>query len=324
MSTGTMEPVEKPAAARPPARRKPSWREIVYLLGFYVLYATVRLQRPAPAPAPSAPVLARRRLPVWREAVYLLAMYLVYSTVRNRFGSAGGEPGHANGIAFGHALDVIGIERWLHSYFEEAVQAWYLDLPGHGWIQAWNVFYGTAHFIVTAGTLVWVFLRAPGRYSRLRNTLTFSTLLALIGFASFSLMPPRLLDEPPERFGPPTAQVTEDFAYVDTLATYPTFWSFDSGGLKSISNQYAAMPSLHIAWSTWSATALWPLVRRRWLRALVALHPLATFFCIIVTANHYWLDAAAGLLTLAGGYLVAARLAAWHRARGRRGVVAAA
>ena len=262
---------------------------------------------------------ARRRPKVWREVLYVVAVYLVYSTVRNRFGSAGGEPGHANGIAFGHALDVIRVEHNLGLYIERSLQDWYLSLPGHGFIQFWNVFYGTAHFVITAVALIALFVIDPERYPRWRNTLALTTILALIGFASFSLMPPRLLKETPERYGPPpTAAVPAHSDFVDTLATYPTFWSFDSGGLKSISNQYAAMPSLHTAWSTWSALVLIPLVRRRWLKALIALHPIATVFCIMVTANHYWLDALFGLVTLAIGYLLAVRLTAYWDARAAR------
>jgi hypothetical protein len=260
-------------------------------------------------------VPTRRRLRLWREALYVLAVYLVYSTVRNKFGSAGGEPGHANGIAFGHALDVIRIEDALGLYIERSMQTWYLGLPGHGFIQVWNVFYGTAHFIVTAGALVWLFFSDPSRYPRWRNTLAFTTVLALIGFASFSLMPPRLLDEPVSHYGPPAgSELPAHSHFEDTLAEYPTFWSFDSGGLKSISNQYAAMPSLHTAWSTWSMLVLLPLVRKRWLKALIVLHPLATVFCIIVTGNHFWLDAVGGLVVLGAGYVLGSRLTTyWDR-----------
>lgn len=258
---------------------------------------------------------ARPKLRLWREAMYILAVYLVYSTVRNRFGSAGGEPGHANGISFGHAIDVIRVERGVGLYVERTIQDWYLSLPGEGFIQVWNVFYGTAHFLVTACALVWLFLRDPARYPRWRNTLACTTLLALIGFAAFSLMPPRLLDRPPEKYGPPVgSELPAHSQFVDTLADYPTFWSFDSGGLKNISNQYAAMPSLHTAWSVWSALVLLPLVRRRWLKALIVLHPIATVFCIVVTGNHFWLDAVGGLVVLGAGYLIASRISAyWDR-----------
>jgi hypothetical protein len=176
----------------------------------------------------------------------------------------------------------------------------------------WNVFYGTAHFVITAVALAWLFVRDPDRYPRWRNTLACTTLLALVGFAAFSLMPPRLLDKDEAHYGPPA--VEEHFGFVDTLDVYPTFWSFDSGGLKKLSNQYAAMPSLHMAWSMWSALVLFPLVRRRWVKALIVLYPCATLFCIIVTANHYWLDAAIGLLVLGAGYLIGGQITEfWNR-----------
>jgi hypothetical protein len=214
-------------------------------------------------------------------------------------------------------LDVIDLERNLRLFFEQPLQSWYLDLPAHGFIQFWNVFYGSAHFVVTGGALALLFFRDPERYPRWRNTLAFTTLLALVGFAAFSLMPPRLLDKPVEKYGPPPSMVSEHFGFVDTLEEYPTFWSFDSGGLKTLSNQYAAMPSLHTAWAVWSMLVLWPLVRPRWLRVLIVLDPLATFFCIVVTANHYWLDALMGVVTLAIGYVIASRVTDWWDARHR-------
>ena len=114
---------------------------------------------------------------------------------------------------------------------------------------------------------------------------------------------------------PQTSMVTEHFGFVDTLQEYPTFWSFESGGLKTLSNQYAAMPSLHTAWAVWCMLVLLPLVRRGWLRGLIVMYPFATFFCIVVTANHYWLDALMGVATLAIGYVIASRVTDWWDAR---------
>jgi hypothetical protein len=275
-------------------------------------------------PTEAAP---RPRLRWWREALYIVAVYLVYSTVRNQFGSAGGPSGHSNGIAYGHALDVIAIQQFLHLDFEPALQRWYLDLPANGWIGFWNVFYGTAHFIVTAVALIWLYRANPARYPLWRNTLACTTVAALVGFASFSLMPPRLLNESLDRFGPPPAERAEhrddegDYGEMeDTLANYPTFWSFDSGTLKNISNQYAAMPSMHIGWSVWAMLVVLPLVRRRWVKGLVVLHPMATLFCILVTANHYWIDAAGGLVTLGAGFLAGRALTdVWARRAARSG-----
>ena len=144
-----------------------------------------------------------KRRPIYREVIYIAAVYLVYSTVRNHFGSAGGAPGHANGIAYGHALDVIDLERNLRLFFEQRLQSWYLGLPEHGFIQFWNVFYGTAHFVVTRARWRGCSSAIP-RATRAGATRSRSrTLLALLGFAAFSLMPPRLLDKPVEEYGPP-------------------------------------------------------------------------------------------------------------------------
>jgi hypothetical protein len=148
--------------------------------------------------------------------------------------------------------------------------------------------------------LILLFRRFPTRYARWRNTLAVTTALALIGFASYPLMPPRLL--------PPA------YGFVDTLRVFGGLWSFQSGPVAHVSNQYAAMPSLHFAWSMWSALVLAPMLRRPWSKAVVALYPVATLFAIVVTANHYVLDAAGGALVLAvgaaGGFALAAATSA--------------
>jgi hypothetical protein len=252
----------------------------------------------------------------WREVLLAVAVYAVYSLVRNQFGSAGGDPGPA----FGHAKDIIAIEELLHLYVEPQVQQWYLDLPANGLIRLWNVYYGVAHFLVTFIALVWMFRRDPGRYRLLRNTLAITTGVAVIGFAAYSLMPPRLLDDPGEYGGcqiyapeaaaaaPPgalTAPGCDEFGFVDTIAAYGGWISFGNEGMKDVSNQYAAMPSMHIGWSTWTAIVLFPLVRRRWAKVLVVAYPVLTLVCIVVTANHYWIDGLGGLLCLGIGYAVA-------------------
>jgi hypothetical protein len=277
----------------------------------------------AAPPAPAPPT----RLRWWKEIAYGVAVYAVYWAVRNRFGSAGGDPGPA----FGHAEDIIDLERWLHLYVEPHVQEWYLDLPGRGLIRAWNVYYGLAHFVVTLGALVLLFKRDKVRYPLWRNTLAFTTCLAVVGFAAYSLMPPRLLDDPGEfgacqLYAPEAAAADgaragegacDEYGYVDTVERYGGWISFGNEGYKDVSNQYAAMPSMHIGWSTWVALVLAPLARRRWTKALAVLYPMLTLFCIVVTANHYWIDGVGGLVCLAAGYAVAR--AVTNRRRGRAG-----
>ena len=102
---------------------------------------------------------------------------------------------------------------WLGIYHEETLQDWALHFKPL--IIAANYFYGSLHFVVTIAAGIYLFRKFSDDYPRYRNTLAIATLLALIGFKLFPLMPPRLL---PESYG-----------FVDTLAKYPTFWSFNSG-----------------------------------------------------------------------------------------------
>jgi len=243
----------------------------------------------------------RSRLRWWKEALAILAFYAVYSSVRNQFGSEAVHPGEA----LANARTVIDWERAMGLFFEESMQAWFL---GAEWfIKFWNVFYGTFHFVVTAVALILLFRRDPGRYPRWRNTLAATTALALIGFALFPLMPPRLLND----FGAYGGRAAE-FDFVDTLADIGGLWSFDSGTMQKISNQYAAMPSLHAAWALWSVLVLWPMLRARWLKAVVVAYPVATLFAIVVTANHYWIDAVGGAAVFGLGYALAS---AWEARR---------
>jgi membrane-associated phospholipid phosphatase len=226
------------------------------------------------------------RLFWWREVFYVVAFYGVYSAIRNQFGSAA----VPSETAYRHALHVIRIERDLHAFFEPSLQHRFLDW--RAFIQFWNLFYGTFHFVVTTFCIFWLFRRFPDRYVRWRTTLAITTALALIGFAGYPLMPPRLLHT-----------IDPSFHFVDTLKAYGGLWSFDSGAMAKVSNQYAAMPSLHFAWSTWCALVLVPTLPRAWLKAIAALYPVLTLFAIVVTGNHYWLDAAGGAAILGLGIL---------------------
>ena len=170
----------------------------------------------------------------WREVLIAGAFYLVYSQVRNFFG-AGAE---SRDIAFGHAQDVIRIERSLHLWIEPRLQHWYLGLPAHGLIQGWNLYYGTAHFIITIAVLVIAFRRAPARYRFIRTTLAGTTGLALIGFAGFTLMPPRLLSST-SPYGACYGQRYDCRGYgiVDTVEKWGGTWKFGSGAMAKVSNQ---------------------------------------------------------------------------------------
>lgn len=285
------------------------------------------VQRPRPVAVPPEGTAAIRlhRVYWWKEAFIVLVFYLIYSWTRNQFGSnriaAEGTPA----MAFHNAERIIRIELAMGLYHEQTVQAWFL--PYTWFIQFWNAYYGIAHFVVTLTVFAVLFWRRPAVFPQWRNTLAAMTALAIIGFAFFPLMPPRLLDEP----CPWEAGVDEvafggrcihsdlrpegGFGFVDTLDEFGGPWSFNSEAMASISNQYAAMPSLHIGWSTWCAIAMWPLLRKRWSKIAWLLYPLATLFCIVVTANHFWLDGAGGLVVFALGALIGWGLHRWNQDR---------
>jgi hypothetical protein len=241
--------------------------------------------------------IARRRLPGgrrlrdgstiywWVEILAIIVFYLVYSAIRNA--NEGGAT-----QAFDHAKQVMTWQHYLGINHEETLHE--LALHFKPLIIACNYFYGSLHFIVTAGVGIYLFRKWSDDWPLWRNTLGITTALALIGFRFYPLMPPRLL---PERYG-----------FVDTLAEYPTFWSFNSGAVSKISNQFAAMPSVHCAWALWCALILVPRLKPRWAKILAGLYPVMTVIVIVLTANHYILDAVGGFAALGLGYLIARKV----------------
>ena len=271
----------------------------------------------------------------WKEILIMGAFYFIYSLTRNRFGSIRVSGDDIPLHSFTNAMRVIRFERAIGLYHEESIQQWFL--PYKWFIQLMNTYYGTAHFAVTIGVFFVLMNRRKDVFPLFRNALAAMTGLAIIGFALFPLMPPRLLDAPCPGTattvvaGKEIARTTfggdciptklrnyngaTEFGFVDTLKEYGGPWDFDSGGIAKRSNQYAAMPSLHIGWASWCAFAIWPLARRKWIRAAVLLYPALTLFCIVVTGNHFWLDGIGGILALAGGFVIGALL---HRFNQRR------
>ncbi|HIG25511.1 MAG TPA: phosphatase PAP2 family protein [Acidimicrobiia bacterium] len=238
----------------------------------------------------------------WAEVLLVLAFYATYTTTRNQFGSVSVSPQQA----LENAESIIDFERSLGLFQELRIQDFFIDW--RWFIQFWNLFYGTFHFAVTIFALMWLYRRFPMLYPRWRTSFLCTTGLALIGFSLFPLMPPRLLTD----CGQYGACLTT-WPFVDTVREVGGLWSFDSGTMQQVSNQYAAMPSLHFAWALWSALALWPVLENRWARRLIAFYPVGTLFAVIVTGNHYWVDALGGLVVLAIGIVLGRFLAdSWH------------
>lgn len=251
------------------------------------------------APADTGP--ARRAGPWTRrirhgwiiEAALGAVVFFVYDALREAVrGDAA--------TALANARDVVDAERFLGIYHEHGIQSTFLDWAP--FISFWNIYYGTIHFVVPVVALILLYVRTPARYVRWRNTLLALLAIGLVGFALYPLAPPRLMPG-------------HDF--VDTAAEYFNFGPQQpirlgadgqptEAAQDAFGNLFAAMPSLHVGWATWSSLALLPLTRRRWLKAVLLLYPLCTVFAIVVTGNHWLLDAVGGWVALALAYGIAA------------------
>ena len=166
--------------------------------------------------------------------------------------------------------------------FEKSVNQW---VAAREWIaQVLDYYYATLHFVVTIGVLVWLFVKRPHVYRGARTVLFTTTLIALAGFALYPTAPPRLLP---------------GMGYIDTVIKFHTWGSLAQPEIAAHSNQYAAMPSLHIGWALWAGLSLFMCARSRWWRAFGLLYPFFTLLVIVATANHYIIDAVGGALVVA-------------------------
>lgn len=260
---------------------------------------------------PALPIDFEHRMVWWKEVLICAVFYSIYTSIRNQFGSILVEGVSVPNHSFTNAIKIIKFERWIGLYHEETLQDWFL--PYVWFIKTMNVFYGTAHFFVTLGVFITLYKLRPNVFGQWRNTLAVTTALGIIGFSLFPLMPPRLLDAPCPDVGYGASCIehelrtrngAENFGYVDTIKEFGGPWAFDSGPGSKLTNQYAAMPSLHIGWASWCAFGLWPIARRLWMRLALLLHPATTMFCIMVTGNHFWIDGLGGVLAFAVAYFI--------------------
>ncbi|MEU9758589.1 phosphatase PAP2 family protein [Streptomyces sp. NPDC047985] len=221
-----------------------------------------------------------RRPRLWFEVALIAVSYWIYSLVRNAVPEQKAQ-------ALRNADWIWSVEQHLGIAVEQTINH---AVNSVTWlIVSMNYYYATLHFVVTLGVLVWLFRCQPGRYAAARLTLFATTGVALLGYYLFPLAPPRLM---------------AGGHFIDTVLVHHTWGSMASGNFKNMSNQYAAMPSMHIGWSLWCGLTIFALVSVPWARVLALLYPTATLVVIVATANHFWLDALGGLLCVAFGYAV--------------------
>ncbi|MET9374993.1 phosphatase PAP2 family protein [Streptomyces sp. NPDC002992] len=223
---------------------------------------------------------APRRPRIWFEILLIGVSYWTYSLIRNAVPEQKAQ-------ALKNADWIWDAEKSLGLAFEQTVNH---AVNSVTWlIVSMNYYYATLHFIVTIGVLVWLYRWQPGRYAAARTVLFATTGVALVGYYLYPLAPPRLMNGQ---------------SFVDTVLVHQTWGSMASGDLKHMSNQYAAMPSMHIGWSLWCGLIIFALASAPWARILGLLYPAATLVVIVATANHFWLDAVGGMICLAFGFTV--------------------
>ncbi|MGW3096059.1 phosphatase PAP2 family protein [Streptomyces sp. NPDC001102] len=225
----------------------------------------------------------RTRLRWWTELPLIVLVYACYSAGRLvvRGDTAG---------AVDHGLAILRVEKFLHLNAEHPLnrlftrEAW-LGVPADFW-------YASLHYVVTPAILIWLFRYRAAHYRAARTWLMTSTFMGLIGFTLLPTCPPRLL--------------SAGHGFVDTMAQYSSYgwWGGAASapkGLGGMTNQYAAMPSLHVGWALWCGVMLWRYGRTRTTKVAAVAYPLLTTIVVMGTANHYFLDAVAGAAVMGVG-----------------------
>ncbi|MGB6058683.1 MAG: phosphatase PAP2 family protein, partial [Microthrixaceae bacterium] len=82
-----------------------------------------------------------------------------------------------------------------------------------------------------------------------------------------------------------------------------------------VSDQFAAMPSIHIAWAAVVSFGI-VAVTKGWWRWLFLGHLIITFVAVSATGNHWWLDGIVAVALLGGGLAIDSSVRKF-RARGR-------
>jgi hypothetical protein len=195
-------------------------------------------------------------------------------------------------VAFDNADAVIRVERTLGFYWEPWLQARFSSFEPLMSAMIW--FYREAHLPVMLACLAWMFMRRRDEWPLFRNWFLSLNLIGLIFYALVPTAPPRML--------PWSGVVDMAFLYRDDVAfaTAPSVFA----------NPYAAMPSLHLAYALFVALCVYALARPLWLRRAVFVYPVLCLLAIVVTGNHFILDAIGGALALLVAWLVASRVSA--------------
>ncbi|MDZ7727650.1 MAG: phosphatase PAP2 family protein [Dehalococcoidia bacterium] len=222
------------------------------------------------------------------EAVLVVPAFLVYFTIRAAVVSQAG-------TALVNAYEIIALERALGLYWELEMQSWILDSYASIRVMNWVYFWGHMPAIIVFAVWLWTWHRPT--YLLMRNAFLVAGAIGVVMYATYPLAPPRLV--PFE-------------GYVDTMALFDRV-SYQAQETRAFVNPYAAMPSLHFGWAMLLGGAVAWVGRRNPLLVFVGVAwPVLMFLAIVLTGNHFILDAVAGAIVSLAGLGIAYHL---HRAQ---------
>ncbi len=236
--------------------------------------------------------LPRGWLDLGRQLVIWFGFLLAYQVAR---GVADRNPAHA----FENALKVIDFERSSNALFELTLQGYVHSSDLLMTLSSWT--YWLSQFTVLGLALLFVYLRRNESFARVRNMILATNVIGLVGYVLMPTAPPRMF---------------RDLGFEDTLGAYGSL-NHGSGLIQLASNPYAAMPSLHAADALLVGVSLAVLSRRWVFRVVWLLWPAWVSFCVMATANHFWLDIVAGVFVAALGAAVVFRRELRSRLRHR-------
>lgn len=219
-----------------------------------------------------------------RQIAILVSVDLVYEVAR-------GVADSKRPDAIAHGAQIIDLERATQTFFEPSLQAFFLPA---GWVVDFaNQVYLNAQFSVALGFLVWLYLFRNESYYFVRNMFVVSMGLALVGYTLYPTAPPRMFPE---------------LGFVDTINDFSDV-NHDSALAKILINPYAAVPSMHCAFAMMIGGSGFMVCRHWFTKAFWVAWPFLVAWVTIVTANHYWVDAALGWMVALTAAVVAQRLA---------------
>lgn len=218
----------------------------------------------------------------FHELGLALGVYLVY--VSARWLAAG-----SYATAVHHAHEVWVLEQRLRLAVEPGVQHAFLHTS---LLPVFNRLYLSAQDLVVPAALLLTYHVDRAVYLRLRRTLVGAWLIAIPIYASFPTAPPRLAH----------------LGITDTVSD-GTAVHLTSKSTTLFFNPFAAMPSLHVGFAFAIGIALAAIARRPLLRLIALAWGPAILLTVVVTGNHFVLDALAGLVVTGTAFLITGRLA---------------